>query len=129
MGDTYIDTSCIDKKMKISLGRDEEILVDRKIVRKFTSTTLLRGLVVKDCEYGIQVINTKKEKINVQIIDQIPVSRNEKIFVECKEISGAKLNQEDGKLIWEYCIYDNHKVELTVAFSIKCPKEMMDFGI
>ena len=72
-----------DEEMSLSLGVDEGITIERKLQKKFTEYA---GVFSKDTkvkyEFTIDIANGKGREIVLDLMDQFPVSRNEKIKVE-----------------------------------------------
>ena len=72
-----------DEEMSLSLGVDEGITIERKLQKKFTEYA---GVFSKDTkvryEFTLDIANGKGREIILDLMDQFPVSRNEKIKVE-----------------------------------------------
>jgi hypothetical protein len=73
--------------------------------------------------WEISVRNGKKEKINLIIQDQIPLSRNKEIEVSLNEQSGASLNPETGFLTWKIELAPSEKAVKRFDYTIKYPKK------
>lgn len=117
--------------MDLSLGIDESIKIERKLAEKFTEYT---GILSKEkrinYKYEIEVINGKKTEVTLNLRDQFPVSRNEKIKVirELPKEEEAKIG-EDGIIQWELKLKPAEKKTLKVKFSIEAPKDMEINGL
>jgi len=84
-----------------SLGRDEQITVKRVQSKDFTERRKVFSNTIKETyTYEIVVKNNKSIPIKVDILDQVPVSRQKEIVVELGEHEGATDNEEFGKLRW-----------------------------
>ncbi|WP_022854946.1 mucoidy inhibitor MuiA family protein [Thermodesulfobacterium thermophilum] len=120
-----------DENMDLSLGIDESIKIERKLVKKFTEYT---GILSKEkrinYEYEIIITNGKKTGININLKDQFPVSRNEKIKVirELPKEGEAKIG-EDGIIQWELKLNPGEKKTFKVKFSIEAPEEIEIGGL
>lgn len=124
VGATYINTNTAETSLKISLGRDRSILISREKLKNYSSRNLFGNTNVKECEYKLKVVNTKKENIRIQIVDQVPVSHDERISVDIKNITEAQLNPDTGKLTWEFELPANYEIKLNIAFLVKYPKDL-----
>lgn len=120
-----------DEQVNLSLGVDESIKIERKLVKKFTEYT---GILSKEkrinYEYEIDITNGKKTEINLDLRDQFPVSRNEKIKVirELPKENEAKI-EENGIIHWDLKLKPKEKKVLKVKFSIEAPKDMEIGGL
>jgi uncharacterized protein (TIGR02231 family) len=114
------------EKFDASLGVDDGIRVERKLLNKLTETTGFFSKSKKTTyDIVISVENLKKtaEKITVQ--DNVPVSRHEKIKVE---IESPKANEakptDEGALVWMMELKPSEKREVQLKFSIEYPTDM-----
>jgi uncharacterized protein (TIGR02231 family) len=120
-----------DGELELSLGIDEGIKIERKLVKKYTDYA---GLINKETtvnfEYAIEITNGKSKEITLDLNDQFPISRNEKIRVELKSPKGdeAVLNEE-GKISWKITLAPGAKKSIPVKFSVSYPKEMNVSGL
>jgi len=73
--------------------------------------------------YEITVKNNKKEKVQMMLKDQYPLSTNKDIEVELIEISGADNNAELGLLNWLTELAPGESKKFRVSYSVKYPKD------
>lgn len=123
VGKTFINDQETDKELKLSLGRDARIVAERKSIENYKSRKVLGGSTKVDIGYRITIKNLKSETIKLTVEDQIPVSQDNRIEVEVQEISNAKLNSEDGKLLWEFELGASQNKELLLKYQVKHPKD------
>jgi hypothetical protein len=69
------------------------------------------------------VKNNKSVPIKVEILDQVPVSKQKDIVVELEEKDGATFNEDFGKLKWELEIPANQNKRVRFTYSMKYPKD------
>jgi hypothetical protein len=114
------------ERFDASLGVDDGIRVERKLVNKLTETSGFFSKSKKTTyDIVITVENLKKtaEKITVQ--DNMPVSRHEKIRVEIESPKENELKPTaEGVLVWMLELKPNEKRELRLRFSIEYPTDM-----
>ena len=130
VGQTVLDpASNTSDTLYVSLGRDKRIIVKRETVRDFTSKKVI-GLNRKE-EYGyeINLRNTKTEAIDIDVEDQIPLSRNSDIEVELIDKGDANYDVESGKLLWKLKIGPSETKKLRFRFSVKYPKNKQVSGL
>ncbi len=125
--DTYIGKTLLDVRyasdtLKISLGRDKNVTVKREKVKNFTTKQLIGSKKEENRVWAIDVKNNKKQKIDMIIFDQVPVSTLEEIKVDVLEISGAKHNVETGEIKWDFSINPNELKKFELKYSVKYPK-------
>ena len=113
----------------ISLGRDKKIVVKRTNVKDFTSKKVI-GTNKKD-EYGyeLSIRNTKPEAVEIEVEDQVPLSKTSEIEVELLEKSDAKYDTETGKLTWLLKLNPSETKKLRLKFSVKYPKNKQVSGL
>ncbi len=70
----------------------------------------------------ISIRNTKGKAVIVNLEDQIPVSQRKDIEVELLESSGAKYNEESGKLEWRVILEPGEAQKFEFKYSVKYPK-------
>lgn len=122
VGKTLLDVRYVSDTLKISLGRDKEISVNREKIKNFTEKQFVGSKKEETVAWKTTVKNNKDMSINMIIIDQVPVSTIEEIEVNVQNISGAKLNSETGEIKWEFELTPKDKKDLELKYSVKYPK-------
>jgi hypothetical protein len=123
IGQSYIDTKNTGDTLLLSLGRDEDISVKRlkptdlKSEKKFFNDSRKERL-----GFEITVKNNKSMPIEIEILDQIPVSRNKEIVVTLDEKGGADYNETYGKLSWKLNIPERKNKTIRFEYTVKSPK-------
>ena len=110
--DTYIGKSLLDVRyasdtLHISLGRDKNVSVSREKVKNFTTRQFIGSKKVETRDWLITVKNNKSQKINMLVMDQVPVSTLEEIEVEIQNDSGASKDVENGEMKWIFTLEPN----------------------
>lgn len=129
VGKTYLNLQTTKDSLFISLGRDENIIVNRKQLKDFTDEKFLSNDVERNFIYEIQTKNIKKTKINLIVEEQFPISKQEDIVVKLKETDGAKFNNENGSLTWNFNINPNETITKKFSFSVRYPKDKKVEGL
>ncbi|MGV8604544.1 mucoidy inhibitor MuiA family protein, partial [Pseudomonas aeruginosa] len=99
------------ESFELSLGADEGIGIERKLVKRYTDSS---GLIVNrkrvTYEFRIDVRNNHLHAERVQFEDQLPVSRNEQIQVTLLEPQEQEVKREDvSKLRCEWTLPPGEK--------------------
>ncbi len=123
VGDIYLNPDYNQEKYDISLGKDESIKVKRTQKKKYTSNVLLKNQKKTEFEYEISVNSSKNDKCLVSLIDQVPLSQDKSIVVDIDNISNANLNQDTGKLTWDFELDPKQNKVFNIAYSISWPKD------
>src|SRR5690554_1051198 len=122
VGKTYLNPSSHKDELQLSLGKDPNISVDRKVVTDKSGTKMLSSKKEQSFTYEITVRNNKKEPIELIIEDQIPVSKNKDIEITLTEKKGATHNEETGKLSWEIKLKPNTSEKIRFGYQVKSDK-------
>jgi uncharacterized protein (TIGR02231 family) len=129
IGNTFFDPTAVTDTLAISLGKDQKMSVNRIQLNDFKEKKIL-GLTIKETYgYEITLRNNNSESVNVQLFDQIPISRNAEIEVEQSELTGAILNKELGEVHWSVALKANESKKVRLIYSVKYPKgKQVQFG-
>lgn len=124
IGQTSLNPYTVSDTLLLSLGRDEQITVKRVQPKDFTERRKVFSNTIKETyTYEIAVKNNKSVPVSVEVLDQIPVSRQKDIVVELSDHEGAVYNEEFGKLKWELQIPAGQSKRVRFTYSVKYPKE------
>ncbi len=122
VGKTYLNPESTNDTIKISLGRDENIVVSRDAIKDFTEEKFLSSDVERAFAYELKIKNNKKASLRIIVEEQIPISQQEDIVVKVIETSGAKFNSEDGSLKWNVDLESGKSISKKFVFSVRYPK-------
>jgi uncharacterized protein (TIGR02231 family) len=133
---TFVATSALrtvmpGEKFDLALGVDEGISIKHKRVSRFAEDTGLTNSGKRiTYEYLITVQNNKKTAERVIVVDQVPLSRNEKITVKLISPDAKEVKPTDeGTLKWSLDLKPGEKRELTVKFSVDYANDVNVIGL
>ena len=129
IGKTHVDPFSTKSTIDLSLGRDVSIIVERKLLKKFSSEVKIGDKIKLERSYELSVRNNKPNPIELKLIDQLPVSNNKGIDVELIEHSEANYNKQKGKLLWKLSINSNETIQKSFSYTIKHPEDQKVRGI
>ena len=129
VGNSYIDTKASGDTLLLSLGRDKKVLVDRKVIKDFTTKKLIGTNRKEEYAYEITVRNTKKDAIDITIEDQYPVSKSGDIEVQLIDSGTAIVDKDKGSLLWKLKLNPGENKKLLFKFSVKYPKGKILTGL
>lgn len=123
VGQATINPNTSGDTLLLSLGRDDKIVIKRtKIVDK-TSTKIVGGSKKETYAWETMIRNNKGTAIDIEILDQVPISKNKEIEVELQEYDGAQYTEEYGKLLWNVTIKPNETKKIKLVYAIKYPQD------
>lgn len=137
LDERFVNTTSVDKQLlpdedlSLSLGIDEGIKIEKKLLKKFTEYS---GVFSKDTqinyEYAIDIVSAKDKDISINIRDNFPVSRNEqiKVALELPKKEEAKIS-DDGIISWDLRLKPNEKKTLKIKFRVEHPKDLRITGL
>lgn len=132
----YVSTSSLkkispDETFDLSFGIDENIKVERRLKRKFSEYTGVLGRNKKvSYEYEITIENGKPYEVKLEVKDNFPISRDERIKVVREAPSDKEADiGADGIITWKFSMKPREKRILTVKFYIEHPKDITVIGL
>lgn len=121
VGKSMMNTEVSDT-LTFSLGRDRQILIDRKKESDKTSKKLVGNSQTQTIGWKISVRNTRSEAVELTLFDQIPVSRNSDIVVTADALSGGELDAATGIVTWTLKLKPGEQRDLALRYKVKSPK-------
>ena len=121
VGKSMMNTELSDT-LTFSLGRDKQILIDRKKESDKTVRKTVGGSQTQTTGWKISVRNTRFEAVELTLFDQIPVSRNSDIVVTADALGGGELDAATGLVTWTLKLKPGEQRDLTLRYKVKSPK-------
>ncbi len=123
VGTVWMNQTAPGQELKIGLGADENIKVERKLIRKeggeeglFDKKDRLRYI------YEIQLENFKKTEILLTLKDQLPLSYHENIEVKTNDISPTPKKVDEKNIVtWEINLKPNEKKIVRIDYQVEYP--------
>jgi uncharacterized protein (TIGR02231 family) len=123
VGKSFINTRNITDTLSVSLGRDKNVLVTRLKLTELCEKKTLGTQKKETLVFEINVRNKKKQDIEIEIDDQIPLSVIKEIEVDLTESTGASYDPVTGKLSWRLKLQPGDTKKLKFGFTVKYPKD------
>jgi uncharacterized protein (TIGR02231 family) len=111
--------------IEFPLGADQDV----KLVRQVVPTTKTTGVIIKSDEttYDVQIqaANYKKQKVTVEIVDQVPRSRRDKVEVKLLGVQPAATGapDADGVVRWRVELAPGATQTFKLRYQITRPKD------
>jgi uncharacterized protein (TIGR02231 family) len=122
VGKTMIDPRRADESIDLPLGVDKSVMVTRVRGKEFTAKTLVGGSVKQTRQWELTARNLKTVPIDIEVLDQVPVSVNKQITVDAAEISGAEMDKDTGILTWKFTLKPAESKSMAVKYVVTSPK-------
>ena len=131
VGKTFLQEKKPGEDFTLNLGADREVVVKREKISDKVRETFLgkfeRDTVVRELAYKITVENRKDRKVDLTILDRIPVSKTDRIEVKDVRMTPAPIQKDyldrQGVMRWELPLDPAGKSEIAIAFTVTYPKE------
>jgi uncharacterized protein (TIGR02231 family) len=125
VGDTSTKYLGAGEPMELSLGLDEELAVERIDVKTLDRKPGVFSSKIKmERELAIKVTNRAKNAERIEVREQIPVSKDERIAVELgdKTSKGVKVDAERGIVSWVVELSKGQSKRLELSYVILLPE-------
>lgn len=129
IGKTGLNPRVTSDSLIVSMGLDDRISVERNILKDLTSQKVVGANKKEVKGYEIIIRNNKTQTVNLEILDQVPLSRNKEIEVEIVEIGDAKYTADYGRLLWNIDLKPGETKKIRFIYSVKYPKDRQLSGI
>jgi len=123
IGKIDLITNKLSGDIEFALGVDEAIVVNRE---KLTVSSNKKWLEMKrkdELGYQINLQNNRPQNIQVEVIEQIPLSKQSEIEVLMIKNDKATYDETSGKLTWLLDIPSKGKISKEFAYEIVYPKD------
>lgn len=124
IGQTWVNPGTISDTLLLSLGRDEQISIKRVQPRDFKERRKIFGSKIRETYvFEIAIKNNKSVPVAIDIIDQVPVSRQKDIEVNLEDKGGASYTPDFGKLQWKLEVPAGKNQKIRFSYSVEYPKD------
>ncbi|MGQ4648143.1 mucoidy inhibitor MuiA family protein [Lyngbya aestuarii] len=121
VGTTQLEKIAPGQELKTNLGLDEGLKIDRELVERWVDQKLYA--------YRLMVKNLSQHTIQLQLIEQLPVSRHEQVKVSLTDCRPRIETNEKGMLQWSLTLDSNSQQELYYQFKVEHPAELNVVGM
>ena len=129
VGTSKLENTAPGQEFKLNLGIDEGIKIDRELSDRQVDKTFLAGNRRITYAYRLKVTNLLASINHIQINDQIPHSRNEKVKVKLLKVEPQIQPGELGRLVWKLDLPANTQTQIEYQFSIEHPEAIQVQGL
>jgi uncharacterized protein (TIGR02231 family) len=131
VGTTKLGRVAMGEEAKTFFGEDGQIKVKYDEVKREKSGAGFLGKTGKlRIVARITVQNLRKEAAAIEVHDQLPVSRNEKIEIRDVVLTPAPAKKDEkGILVWTLNLAPQEKREILIDFTVEYPKDAPVIGL
>ncbi|MBK7690508.1 MAG: DUF4139 domain-containing protein [Bacteroidetes bacterium] len=123
IGKSYINPNVSSDTLLISLGRDEKLNIKRVKLNDLCVTKKFSNKKKETKAYETIVKNNKNIPVEIEVLDQYPISKNNDIEVTLEEADGAQITRDYGKLLWRIKMLPGESKKIRMVYSVKFPEE------
>lgn len=123
VGVSEIDTRNLSDTLSLSFGRDNKVVVMRKLKKEMSTKKIIGGSKKESYLYEIAVRNNRNTPINIDVFDQVPISRSSDITVTVDNLSGKTQDSETGEVKWNLVVQPNEVKNVEIGYTVKYPKD------
>jgi uncharacterized protein (TIGR02231 family) len=129
-GETSLEITAPGEEFELQLGVDDQIRIERKLVRRATSKAVIGGTRTVDVAYETTVSNHRASAARISVHDHIPVSTDGDIRVRLRETSPSPDDQTDlGELTWDLSLEAGQSATLRHRFTVEHPAQASIAGL
>jgi uncharacterized protein (TIGR02231 family) len=131
IGSTKMPFVAIEEEAKVFFGEDRQIRIKHERTKREKSPPGFLGKNERvKLAYKITIQNLRKNTVQIEIQDQLPISQNTKIEIKDQSITPQPSKKDEkGLLTWTLTLEPQEKKEILIGFTIEYPKGSTIRGI
>jgi prefoldin subunit 5 len=122
VGMSDINTRNVSDTLSLSFGRDNKVVVMRKLKKELSSKKIIGSSKKESYIYEVAIRNNRSTPINIKVYDQIPISNSTDISVTVDELSGGVQDITTGEVKWNLTISSMEVQAKEIGYTVKYPK-------
>ncbi|MEY2828384.1 MAG: hypothetical protein RIQ33_242 [Bacteroidota bacterium] len=119
LGKTYINPTETNDTLELNVGRDNGIVMERKLVKDKSKDKSLAGERTVTKTYQVTIRNTKNVSVVLNLADQIPMTNDATIKVELLDAGGGNVEETTGELKWKLNLKAHENKKITFTYQVK----------
>ena len=121
-GQSQLNLSTVEEELTLSIGKDEDIIIEREIGKDYSSSAFLGNNRKVTKSWITTIKNNKRAPIQILIEDQYPISQNNSISVQIDNVSNGIVDEDTGKIKWTLPIPAQGSQQLETRYTVKYPR-------
>ncbi len=124
MGETYLDPGTMDDTLRLSLGKDPNIVTKRTLLKTEMKEKIVGSNKERTFAYSIEIKSLKSTNVEVVVLDQIPVTTNSEIEIKLTNSDRAYHDERTGLLKWTFTLKAKDRKDLKFTYEVKHNKDL-----
>jgi len=129
IGESQLDIRTLSDTLMVSLGRDKDVVVTRVKVAGKNRRVLLGATKKMTVAYNISVANHKQQDIEIEVLDQLPITMDKEVMVIADELGGAEHLEKVGTVKWRLSVPAGKAATREFGFTVKYPKNKYGYDL
>jgi uncharacterized protein (TIGR02231 family) len=131
IGSTRVPFIAAEEEAKVFFGEDRQIRIKHERTKREKSPPGFLGKNERiKLAYKITIQNLRKHKVDIEILDQLPISQNTKIEIKDLILTPEPAKKDEkGFLTWTLTLEPQEKKDILIGFTIEYPKGAYIRGI
>jgi uncharacterized protein (TIGR02231 family) len=129
LSDYYLNTNLSDDTLSLNFGYDPRISISYTREKLQNSRQFLGTNKTSSFAYKTQIKNNSSKPIEIEIINQVPVSTDTRIEISVGSTKGADYDKDKGLVTRKLKILPGGLESYIIDFSVKHPKSMEIMGL
>ncbi|MEM7579829.1 MAG: mucoidy inhibitor MuiA family protein [Cyanobacteria bacterium P01_A01_bin.80] len=129
VGTSELENTVPGEEFKLNLGIDEGVKIKRDLVEREVDKKFIGKLRRITYGYRLQISNLLDTEAQLELIEQLPISRNEQIKVRINRTNPQIQSGEMGILQWNLNLTPQEKQEIYYQFTIEHPPQLRVMGL
>lgn len=129
VGTSELENTLPGEEFTLNLGIDEALKIERDLVEREVDKRFIGNLRKITYGYRLQISNLLDTEARLQLIEQLPVSRNEQIKVRLNRTNPQIQLGEMGILQWNFTLPSQERQEIYYQFTVEHPPQLTVMGL
>ncbi|RPE12442.1 mucoidy inhibitor MuiA family protein [Chitinophaga lutea] len=123
LGKTLLNLQEASDTLFVSLGKDKNIVINRKLQKDYARHQFLSGAQTITHNWEISVKNNKREPVRILVEDQLPISTQKEIEISKTAYPGARLDETTQQVTWDLQVASREEKKMQLQYAVKFPKD------
>lgn len=129
VGTSELENTVPGEEFTLNLGIDEGLKIERDLVEREVDKRFIGNVRKITYAYRLQISNLLEIEANLELMEQLPVSRNEQIKVRLNRTNPQIQPGEMGTLQWNLTLAPQQKQEIYYQFTVEHPPQLSVMGL
>ena len=129
IGAAQMSKTSPNQEFKLFLGPDEHVRAKRELVKREVDRNFIGNVRRQNFGFKIEVENNKPHRVELTVLDQIPISRHEQIKIKPHHPAPQPETDDLGLMTWKLNLPAGTKRELHSDYVVESPREMTLTGL